>query len=182
MKVGTKSLLFGAHAFWMHPFFVAYAWIKLYGFPFDLRIWFAFFLHDVGYWGKCDMDGPSGKSHIHLGGQIMDWLFGKEWGDFCRRHSRSYCREVGEPVSRLCYADKMVPYYQPWWLYIPMTWLTGELEEYMHRAKTADVPEYVEMNCRSNNPRVWYKALQTYLSNWAKTNMEEPPKYFRQAA
>lgn len=26
MRIGTKSVLFGAHAFWIHPFFVALAW------------------------------------------------------------------------------------------------------------------------------------------------------------
>ena len=48
MKVGTKSVLFGAHAFWLHPFFVAVAWTRLYGFPWDPRLWVAFFVHDLG--------------------------------------------------------------------------------------------------------------------------------------
>jgi hypothetical protein len=52
MKVGTKSVLFGAHCFLIHPFFVAAAWIKLYGFPWDPRLWIAFFVHDLGYFGK----------------------------------------------------------------------------------------------------------------------------------
>ena len=30
MRVGTKSVLFGAHAFWLHPFALAVAWWKLY--------------------------------------------------------------------------------------------------------------------------------------------------------
>jgi hypothetical protein len=75
MKIGTKSVLFGAHAFWMHPWFVALAWWKLYGFPFDPRLWFAFFLHDIGYWGKPNMDGPEGESHPELGASIMGALF-----------------------------------------------------------------------------------------------------------
>lgn len=49
MRVGTKSVLFGAHAFWLHGFFVAAGWVKLYGPPWDVRIWLSFFLHDVGY-------------------------------------------------------------------------------------------------------------------------------------
>ena len=52
MKIGTRSVLFGAHAFWLHPWFVAAAWWKLYGFPWDPRLWVAFFLHDLGYFGK----------------------------------------------------------------------------------------------------------------------------------
>jgi len=71
MKIGTKSVLFGAHCFLLHPFFVAAAWIKLYGFPFDPRIWVAFFVHDLGYIGKPNMDGPEGERHVELGGAIM---------------------------------------------------------------------------------------------------------------
>lgn len=75
MKVGTKSVLFGAHCFLLHPIFVAIAWIKLYGFPFDPRIWVAFFVHDLGYIGKPNMDGPEGETHVKLGARIMGFLF-----------------------------------------------------------------------------------------------------------
>ena len=75
MKVGTKSVLFGVHCFFLHPIFVAIAWTKLYGFPFDPRIWVAFFVHDLGYWGKPNMDGPEGETHVELGAKIMHFLF-----------------------------------------------------------------------------------------------------------
>jgi len=75
MKVGTKSVLFGAHCFFIHPIFVAIAWTKLYGFPFDPRIWVAFFVHDLGYWGKPNMDGSEGETHVELGDKIMHFLF-----------------------------------------------------------------------------------------------------------
>ena len=68
MKVGTKSVLFGAHQFLIHPPFVALAWWKLYGFPFDPRLWVAFYVHDIGYLGKPNMDGSEGESHVELGG------------------------------------------------------------------------------------------------------------------
>jgi hypothetical protein len=71
MKIGTKSVLFGAHCFFLHPWFVALGWWKLYGFPLDLRLWFAFFLHDIGYLGKTNMDGPEGERHVEVGAQIM---------------------------------------------------------------------------------------------------------------
>jgi hypothetical protein len=32
MKIGTRSVLLGAHCFFLHPFFIAYAWWKLYVF------------------------------------------------------------------------------------------------------------------------------------------------------
>jgi hypothetical protein len=75
VKIGTKSVLFGAHAFWFHPFFVARAWYHLYGFPFDPRLWVAFFVHDIGYLGKPNMDGPEGESHPEIGATIISWLF-----------------------------------------------------------------------------------------------------------
>src|ERR1039458_7105012 len=84
MRVGTKSLLFGVHAVWIHPFFVAWAWWRLFGFPWDFRIWAACFLHDAGYIGKRDMDGFEGEQHVVLGGRIMGWIFGPEWRDFTR--------------------------------------------------------------------------------------------------
>ena len=33
MKVGTKSVIGGAHCFLLHPFFVAWGWARLFGFP-----------------------------------------------------------------------------------------------------------------------------------------------------
>lgn len=75
MKIGTKSVLFGAHCFLIHPWFVVAAWWKLYGFPWDPRLWIAFFVHDLGYIGKPNMDGPEGETHVELGARIMGWLF-----------------------------------------------------------------------------------------------------------
>jgi hypothetical protein len=75
MKIGTRSILFGAHCWFIHPWFVAAAWSKLYGFPTDLRLWVAFFVHDLGYWGKPNIDGDEGESHPILGARIMGALF-----------------------------------------------------------------------------------------------------------
>ena len=76
MKVGTKSVIFGVHAVLIHPFFVACAWWRLFGFPWDPRLWLAFFVHDLGYLGKANMEGPEGQQHVVLGGRIMGWLCG----------------------------------------------------------------------------------------------------------
>lgn len=75
MKIGTKSVLYGAHCFFIHPVFVFIAWWKLYGFPWDPRLWVAFFVHDLGYWGKPNMDGEEGETHPELGAIIMHKLF-----------------------------------------------------------------------------------------------------------
>jgi hypothetical protein len=37
MTVGTKSVILGVHCILIHPFFVAWGWWKLYGFPWDPR-------------------------------------------------------------------------------------------------------------------------------------------------
>ena len=76
MRVGTKSVLLGVHAIWIHPFFVAWGWWKLFGFPWDFRLWLAFFLHDAGYIFCPNMDGSEGEQHVVLGGRIMGLLFG----------------------------------------------------------------------------------------------------------
>lgn len=93
MKVGTKSVLFGAHCFFIHPIFVAIAWTKLYGFPFDPRIWVAFFVHDLGYWGKPNMDGAEGETHVELGGKIMGFLFDRN----CK-NLKCYKRSNGDNI------------------------------------------------------------------------------------
>ena len=71
MKIGTKSVLFGYHAFWLHPFFVAEGWRRLYGFPFDPKLWAAFLLHDIGYLGKPNMDGKEGEAHPEMGAGMV---------------------------------------------------------------------------------------------------------------
>src|SRR5271169_964683 len=79
MRIGTKSVLFGAHCFFLHPWFVAAAWWKLNGFPWDPRLWVAFFVHDIGYLGKANMDGTEGESHPEVGARIMHWWFDERW-------------------------------------------------------------------------------------------------------
>lgn len=75
LRMGTRSLLFGIHQIFLHPLFVALGWWKLYGFPRDPRLWAAFFVHDLGYFGKPNMDGLEGEQHPLLGAAIMGWLF-----------------------------------------------------------------------------------------------------------
>ena len=83
MKIGTRSVLYGAHCFFIHPIFVFIAWWKLFGFPYDLRLWVAFFVHDLGYWGKPNMDGEEGEKHPEFGAIMMHMLFDRKryWYD-----------------------------------------------------------------------------------------------------
>ena len=168
MQIGTKSLLFGAHQFIIHPLFVALAWWRLYGFPWDPRLWFAFFLHDIGYWGRPNIDGPEGRTHPVLGATIMGWLFDRgyrqfartypyhlTWYCFCFYHSRAMVDVYGYPPSGLCMADKLATTLEPWWLYLPRAVLTGEIKEYMGNYW---------------RKRAWFYDLTSELRRWVKEN------------
>ena len=178
MTVGTKSVLAGAHCMLIHPFFTAWGWKRLFGFPFDPRIWFACFLHDVGYLNRSDMDGPSGEEHVILGARIMGWLFGPVWADECYRHSRYWSQRMGLPISRLCLADKLAFAITPAWLYIPMARWTGELAEYMERSKERQAgdrsftdEELLLIN--SVKPHDWLRGLQSYTLRWVEKHHAE---------
>ena len=169
MRIGTKSVLFGAHCFLLHPWFVAAAWWKLYGFPFDLRLWVAFLVHDIGYIGKPNMDGPEGETHVELGARIMEFFFGIDWGNFCRYHSRFYAKRDGAKSSRLCVADKLAIVMTPAWIYLPMTLATGEIHEYMALAQKRSLAgegKYAYMNLDTSDPKEWYADVQRYLFRW----------------
>jgi hypothetical protein len=174
MRVGTKSVLFGAHCFFIHPFFVAVAWWMLYGFPWDLRLWAAFCFHDIGYLRSPNMDGDEGEGHVYLGAAIMGMLFGSYWADFTLRHSRYWAKKHGVTVSKLCCADKLAFVLTPSWLYLPMTQATGELAEYMaksrdRQAQSAAFTEVERAQLESGNPNLWLRGLQDYTRRWGAT-------------
>ena len=178
MRVGLKSILGGEHCFALHPFFVAWGWAKLYGFPWDPRLWAAFFLHDLGYLNCHQMDGDEGEKHVLLGAEIMSWLFGSKWGSECIRHSRDWCRRTGLPISRLCLADKLAFVLTPAWLYLPMARWTGELAEYRERSRarksackgyTPD--EMADVN--ADDERRWLRGLQSYTLRWVLEHRDE---------
>lgn len=173
MKLGTKSLLFGAHQFLVHPFFVFRAWWILYGFPWHPALWFAFLVHDWGYWGKPNMDGPEGKCHPELGARIMHWLCdwpksSTKWYEFALFHSRHYAKHNGAIHSRLCVADKLAAAITPCILYLPLVKLTGEIDEYMQNGKRANGVGLIEKyHLRSDNPYKWWLGVTSYLARWA---------------
>jgi len=199
MPVGTRSLLFGVHCFFIHPWFVALAWWRLYGFPLDLRLWVAFFVHDLGYWGKPNMDGPEGQTHPELGGRIMGWLFdfrpgslkawvylhsfgqvyracankhcSRDWENFTKNHSRYY---AGSGYSKLCVADKLAIAIPPSWFYIALATASGEIKEYMADSKKLQAKdcsdEVMLFLLHSNNKQWWYRGLRYYMRKWVKEN------------
>lgn len=161
MKVGTKSVLFGAHCFLLHPFFVALAWIKLYGFPYDPRIWIAFLVHDLGYLGKPNMDGAEGETHVEFGAKIMA-IFGKKWAEFSMYHSRYYAKKNNAMPSRLCFADKLSFCFTPRWLYLPMVNATGEIKEYLLMAKNSETKNWNPVEEQA----AWHNQLRRYMMKW----------------
>lgn len=186
MKIGTKSVLYGAHCFFVHPLFVALAWWKLYGFPWDPRLWIAFFVHDLGYWGMPNMDGPEGEEHPRWGANLMYEFFGHEWWRFVMYHSRFLAKRDREPFSRLCVADKLAVALEPWWLYLPRVIATGEIEEYMALAgvmnpssKYAGEPaispssaKYPESQANQPTRRAWFDNMTTYMQAWVEEHRD----------
>lgn len=192
MTIGTKSVLFGAHCFFLHPWFVAWAWWKLYGFPWDPRLWVAFFVHDLGYIGKPNMDGVEGETHVELGARIMGFLFDPKpccdwvdpscreywlrepksaaltyWHDFSLYHSRYYSKKAAKPVSRLCFADKLSFALTPWWLYLPMVTATGEINEYLKNAQKAESNYWKPTGY---DKRKWHARLCEYMTAWVEAH------------
>lgn len=175
MKLGTKSLLFGAHCMLIHPWFVAWAWIKLYGWPSDWRLWLAFLLHDIGYWGKADMDGPEGSQHPVLGARVMHSLFDRSykiegynyrstlWRDFMLTHSRDFARRMGLTPSRLCIADKLATIVTPSWLWVFCATLSGELAYFM-------TSPHVRLADPSLTPKQWIDMAKEDSRSWFKIN------------
>jgi hypothetical protein len=163
IPVGTRSVLIGAHCFFLHPFFVAAGWTKLYGFPFDPRLWIVFLLHDVGYLGKKRMDDDIGETHPELGAKIVGFLFGKEWHDFSLFHSRYYSKRCDTKPSKLCFADKLAFVYTPKNLYLKMVTLTGEIDEYLQNAQKSDSEHWTPTNFDKDK---WHDQLKLYFINW----------------
>jgi hypothetical protein len=191
MTVGTKSILFGAHCFFIHPWFVALAWWRLYGFPWDARLWVAFFVHDIGYWGKPNMDGKEGEMHPYLGAKLMHRLFDRSfrwrqkvkfyyvcyncdklwgqkeglfyWFKFCLYHSRFLAKSHDMSYSRLCIADKLAFCITPRWFYLICVNWSGEIKEYM---KLAEDGKYLIAKIPTNDQVTWHNAVRAYLLNW----------------
>ena len=190
MKVGTKSVLFGAHFFLTHWIFVAMGWYRLYGFKrvrigfmergvgpvarypitaslWDWRLWVVFLIHDLGYWGKPNMDGDEGETHPEWACRKLNGWFGAPWGTFSLYHSRFYAKKAGQPVSALCYADKLAIAFEPSWFYLPRVRLTGEIKEYL---KMAAVNSAGVVSAESQ--LIWHKGVQDYVKKWVEEHKD----------
>lgn len=122
-------MLFGAHQFILHPLFVLFGWIKLYGLP-GWRELICIIIHDWGYWGCKNIDGNEGKRHPEFAANLAGVWFGIEYYRLCLFHSRYYANTYGAAPSKLCWADKYSIAFEPFWFYWLRTKLSGELDEY----------------------------------------------------
>ena len=137
MKIGTRSLLFGCHQFLLHPLFVLRGWVKLYGWP-NWKELICIIIHDWGYWGCPNMDGDEGEVHPEWAAKEAFHLFddsGKNkyltYYTLCLLHSRFYAKKLNSKPSKLCWADKLGTSLMPAWLWVFLSGLSGEQQEYM---------------------------------------------------
>jgi hypothetical protein len=189
--LGTKSVLYGAHCFFLHPWFVAKAWHQLYGWRrvkdryvgevslLNPRLWLVFMLHDIGYIGKVNMDDEIGETHPNTGAVIAGKMFGQGWYWFSLLHSRYYAKRLNMPPSLLCIADKLSLALTPGWLYLPAVRATGEIAEYMRldlqRAAAGEVQRVVtyadEQRVREREV-LWFKDVQKYMRDWVEEHKD----------
>jgi hypothetical protein len=192
MKIGTKSVLFGVHQFFWHPFTVFLAWCELYGMP-DWKETVCIFIHDLGYIGCSNMDGDEGENHPYYAAQVAHALYdGKVyaridyyprpvgtkmefpipstyWRDLCLYHSRGTAKKYNAEPSKLCWADKLSIKYDPWFLYLPRAILSGEIKEYRKRAD-----EFGELKYDKTN-REWYQWSHDRMIRKAHNHDVTPP-------
>lgn len=191
LNMGRKTVLYGVHHFLIHPIYLALAWKKLYGPIRDPRLWVAFAVHDLGYFttNVTELDSPEGERHVEFGAHLMHRLFGPQWGDFTRFHSRFYAKQAGAHFSRLCVADKLAPTLEPAWLYRLRARATGEIWEYTwhycygkyrtEQGQITDLPLSEEdFRRRRLTPAVaaamneWHRTTMAFLSEWAYTHRD----------
>jgi hypothetical protein len=158
VRTGTKSILFGVHQFIWHPVTVYAAWVWLYKRLPNWKETVCIIVHDWGYWGKEKMDDEEGEKHPEFGADVAGKFFGEDYYNLCLLHSRHYARNKKLEPSLLCWADKTSILFEPWWLYLPRAWASGELFEYREVAAGSG---FIPL---SASHRMWYRWIQNRLS------------------
>lgn len=174
MNVGTKSILFGVHAFWYHPFVVARAWKYIYSKWPSWEEWICIFFHDVDYWGKPNMDGAEGRRHPEGGARIVcglvKWFGGNNEAAYqlTLYHSSHYARFNSVEPSALYLPDKVSILFEPRWWYLLRAKLSGEVHEYVDNSPLAKLPPELRTPEAWVN---WYKSkVRQKLQHYEKTH------------
>lgn len=172
MKLGTRSILFGVHQFLWHPLTVLIAWRRLFGRPSWKEV-VCILIHDWGYWGCPNIDGPRGEKHTELGARLAAKWLGAEHGKLCLYHSRHYAQQRGVEPSKLCWADKLSIQYEPWWFYLVRAQLSGELFEYRRNAARVGLVPL------SASHREWFTWIKQKLAAMGKSQDKNAMPYVR---
>lgn len=171
MKTGTKSILFGVHQFLLHPLVVWIAWVWCFRKAPSWKETICIIIHDWGYWGKINMDDEEGEKHPEWAANIAGRFLGSYHHDLCLYHSRHYARNAGKEPSNLCWADKLSILCEPWWLYLPRAWASGELFEYR---KIADATGFLPLTATH---RQWYCWIQERLGTLGREKRGDAVSY-----
>jgi len=102
----------------------------------------------------------------------MTYLFGKEWGELCLYHSRFFAKANKKKVSKLCIADKLACCLIPNWLFLFLSSLSGELEEYMDIVRKKEGGKYSTMNLHSEDKNIWLNNVKEYLLRWVEAHKD----------
>lgn len=185
---GTLSVLVGVHQFLWHPWTVARAWRFLYGRWPKWHQWVAIFCHDLGYWGKPDMDGPQGQTHPVAGANLAcdivyylglliyrkkydAALMAESTRELCLWHSTHYAQAQGGEVSELYLPDKVCVLFDPPKFYLWRANLSGELQEYVWRQndirRQAGLPEFTA-------PEQWLEWYRSRMEHKAFEHSNRP--------
>jgi hypothetical protein len=158
--VGSRSLLFGVHQFFWHPWTVYRAWRYLYGKP-TWREIVCIIVHDLGYWNKSNMDGEEGARHPEVGARFASRILGEEYGKLVLYHSRHYANLQNELPSKLCWADKLSILFDPKWFYLLRARSTGEIREYRQNGSS-----FVAVNMSDSE---WYDWITDHFVEAARS-------------
>jgi hypothetical protein len=133
------------------------------------RLWLAFLVHDIGYWGSPNMDGDEGELHPQVGARIMRRVTGSEaWETFVLYHSRFLAKRHQQTPSTLCIADKLAIVLPPRWLYLRFARLSGEVHEYMAKSdrNNATGAKYAAAHPTVTDMRSWHNDMVKYVRAW----------------
>ncbi|MEK4063254.1 MULTISPECIES: hypothetical protein [Paenibacillus] len=131
------SIVWGASVF-LASVTVYRAWCYLYGKPTWKEI-ISIFSHDLGYWGKPNMDGEEGGWYPEVRAKIVKRWLGEEYQKLVLYHSRHYAKLHSELPIKLCWADKLSIMFDPKWFYLLRARSTGEIKEYRKNAGSMEV-------------------------------------------
>ena len=164
LTLGTRSLLFGNHQFLLHPIFVTWGWKKYHGKWPNWKELICIVIHDWGYWGKPNMDGEEGQDHPWWAANraLMrldpsDGSMRFKYHNLCLYHSGRLAKQDKRPMSDLGWPDKLGSILQPWWLWVGLGLLSGEIHEYTNN------PEFMNILGHPGDYKEYFMAYRKHV-------------------